>query len=57
MALSMIPVGVGAMMFLVNREYVTFFITEEVGNYMAIAALVLQVLAYVTIQKIVDIEV
>lgn len=57
MALSMIPVGVAAMMFLVNKEYVTFFITEEIGNYMAIAALVLQVLAYVTIQKIVDIEV
>jgi tight adherence protein B len=57
MALSMIPVGVGAMMFIVNSDYVTFFITDEVGNYMAITALLLQVLAYVTIQKIVDIEV
>lgn len=56
-ALSMIPVGVGAMMFLVNREYVTFFITEEVGNYMAIAAVVLQILGYLTIKKIVAIEV
>jgi len=57
MALSMIPVGVGAMMFLVNKEYVTFFITDEVGNYMAIAALVLQLLGYLTIKKIVAIEV
>lgn len=56
-ALSMIPVGVGAMMFLVNRDYVTFFITDEVGNYMALAAFGLQILGYLTIKKIVAIEV
>jgi tight adherence protein B len=56
-ALSMIPVGVGAMMFLVNREYVTFFLTDEVGNYMAAGALALQVLGFLAIKKIVAIEV
>ena len=56
-ALAMIPLGVGAMMFLVNRDYVTFFITDEMGNYMAIAAIVLQILGYLTIKKIVAIEV
>jgi tight adherence protein B len=56
-ALSSIPVGVAALMLLTNPDYVTFFLREEIGNYMAAGAVVLQIIGYGVIQKIVDIEV
>jgi tight adherence protein B len=57
MALSSIPCAVAAIMFVVNPDYVTFFITEEVGNIMALSAVALQVVGYMVIKKIVNIEV
>lgn len=57
MALSSIPIAVACLMLLTNPEYVTFFVREEVGNVMAGAAVLLQMLGYAIIQKIVDIEV
>ncbi|MGC8759986.1 MAG: type II secretion system F family protein [Bryobacteraceae bacterium] len=57
MALTLIPIGVAAMMFVVNPDYVTFFVREEVGNMMMIGAIVLQVIGYMIIRKIVNIEV
>lgn len=56
-ALTLIPVGVAAFMFLVNRDYVTFFVNDRIGNYMALGAIGLQVLGYMIIQKIVQIEI
>jgi tight adherence protein B len=55
-ALSMIPLSVAGMMFFVNREYVTFFFTDETGRMMAGAAALLQLLGYGVIRKIVSIE-
>ena len=57
MALSSIPCAVAAFMFISNPDYVTFFAREEVGNYMALSAVGLQVLGYAIIKKIVNIEV
>lgn len=57
MALSSIPVVVGVLMFYVNPEYVGFFFTDEVGNIMMGAAILLQLLGYAVIKKIVSIEV
>ena len=57
MALTSIPLAVAAMMFVSNPDYVTFFITDEVGQMMAGAGVLLQVLGYLIIRKIVDIEV
>ncbi len=57
MALSSIPVGVAVLMFFVNPDYVRFFFTEEVGNIMIGAAILLQILGYAVIKKIVSIEV
>jgi len=57
MALTLIPIGVAAMMFIVNPDYVTFFVREEVGNMMMVGAIVLQVIGYMIIRKIVNIEV
>jgi tight adherence protein B len=57
MALSSIPCAVAGFMFLANPDYVTFFAREEVGNYMALSAVGLQILGYGIIKKIVNIEV
>ena len=56
-ALSAIPIVVGAMMFVVNREYSNFFFHTTTGMEMLAASVALQILAYVVINKIVTIEV
>jgi len=56
-ALSLIPMVVAGMMFFVNREYVTFFFTDETGRHTVAAAVGLQLLGYAIIRKIVSIEV
>ncbi|MCC6293575.1 MAG: type II secretion system F family protein [Bryobacterales bacterium] len=57
MALTMIPVGVAVLMFYANPQYVSFFIEDEIGNYMMGAAIMLQLIGYGVIHKIVSIEV
>jgi len=57
MALSSIPCAVAGFMFISNPDYVTFFVREETGNYMALGAIGLQILGYLIIKKIVNIEV
>ncbi len=57
MALTAIPIGVAAMMFIVNPEYLQFFVREEVGNIMVAGAILLQAIGYMIIRKIVNIEV
>jgi tight adherence protein B len=56
-ALTLIPVGVAGMLFVVNPEYVRFFISDSTGNIMLAVAVGLQVVGYAIIQKIVSIEV
>lgn len=56
-ALSMIPVGVGGVMFYVNPTYAEFFFTDPLGQGMLAGAIGLQVIGYLVIQKIVSIEV
>jgi len=57
LALTSIPIGVAVLMFYANPDYVSFFIEDEIGNYMMIAAGVLQLIGYGVIRKIVSIEV
>ena len=57
LALTLIPVGVGVMMFVVNPDYVKFFFLEEIGHYMLAGAIGLQIVGYGIIKKIVKIEV
>lgn len=56
-ALTMIPVGVAVLMFYANPQYVSFFIEDEIGNYMIGAAIFFQLVGYAVIRKIVSIEV
>src|SRR5579872_395892 len=57
LALTCIPLGVGIIMFYVNPDYARFFFTDEVGRIMLLAAILLQVIGYLIIRKIVQIEV
>ncbi|MBI4876256.1 MAG: type II secretion system F family protein [Acidobacteria bacterium] len=57
MALSSIPVVVGAMLFWVNPDYVRFFFTDPTGQIMIASAVLLQLAGYGVIKKIVTIEV
>ena len=56
-ALSAIPVAVAVLMFYTNPEYVTFFFTDEVGNIMMAVGVGLQIVGYLIMKKIVNIEV
>jgi tight adherence protein B len=56
-ALSLIPIAVAVLMFYTNPEYVKFFFTDDVGNIMLGAAVALQVIGYLVMRQIVNIEV
>ncbi len=54
--LSSIPLGVAALMFLMNPTYARFFIDDPTGHELLAAGLGLQVVGYLIIRKIVTIE-
>lgn len=56
-ALTCIPIAVGALMFYLNPDYMRFFLFDDVGRIMLISAIVLQVIGYTIIKQIVKIEV
>lgn len=56
-ALSAIPAGVAALLFVVNRDYVGFFLNDPAGQMMAGMAIGLQAVGFLIIKKIVAIEV
>ncbi|MDX2149299.1 MAG: type II secretion system F family protein [Bryobacteraceae bacterium] len=56
-ALSLIPAGVAALNTVINPEYGKFFIVDEAGQMMLLAAVLLQLIGYGIIRKIVAIEV
>jgi len=56
-SLSCIPIAVAILMFYTNPDYVKFFFTDEIGNMMMGAAVFLQIVGYLVMRKIVNIEV
>jgi tight adherence protein B len=56
-SLSCIPIAVAILMFYTNPEYVKFFFEDQIGNYMLGAGVGLQVIGYLVMKKIVNIEV
>ncbi|MEI9811238.1 MAG: hypothetical protein WDO18_00560 [Acidobacteriota bacterium] len=56
-SLSSIPIAVAVLMFFTNPDYVNFFFTDEIGNIMLGAGVALQIIGYLVMQKIVNIEV
>jgi tight adherence protein B len=55
--LAAIPAAVGCLMFVVNPQYVRFFIDDPAGHEMVAGAFALQIFGYMIIKKIVTIEV
>ncbi len=56
-ALSAIPAAVAVLMFYTNPEYVKFFFKDETGQIMMGSAVVLQLIGYLIMKNIVNIEV
>ena len=56
-SLSCIPLAVAVLMFYTNPDYVKFFFTDDIGNIMLGAGIVLQIVGYLVMKKIVNIEV
>lgn len=56
-SLSCIPIAVAVLMFYTNPDYVKFFFQDDVGNIMLAAGVGLQVIGYLIMKKIVNIEV
>jgi tight adherence protein B len=55
--LACLPIAVGLAIFFLNRSYIMELFTEEVGKFMLVAAIVLQISGYLWIRKIVNIEI
>jgi tight adherence protein B len=56
-ALSCIPIGVAVLMFYTNPDYVRFFFLDDTGNIMLGCAVVLQIIGYLIMKNITNIEV
>jgi tight adherence protein B len=56
-SLSCIPIAVAVLMFYTNPDYVKFFFTDQIGNIMLGAGVFLQIVGYLVMKKIVNIEV
>jgi tight adherence protein B len=56
-ALTCIPIGVAVLMFYTNPDYVKFFFLDDVGNIMLGCAVALQIVGYVVMKQITNIEV
>jgi len=56
-SLSCIPIAVAVLMFYTNPDYVKFFFTDDIGNIMMGAGIFLQIVGYLVMKKIVNIEV
>jgi tight adherence protein B len=56
-ALSCIPIAVAILMFYTNPDYVKFFFTDDIGNIMLGSAVALQIIGYLIMRKITNIEV
>lgn len=56
-ALSSIPIGVGVLMFYTNPDYVRFFFLDDTGQIMFGCAIALQIVGYLIMKRITNIEV
>ena len=57
LVLSMIPMAVAILMFYTNKDYILFFVNDPTGKILLVVCMALQFLGFLTIRKIIDIEV
>jgi tight adherence protein B len=55
--LALLPIGVGSALFFINREYVVTLFVDPIARYFLVFAVILQILGYLWIRKIVDVEI
>jgi tight adherence protein B len=55
--LAVLPIVIGFMIYLLNRDYLSILWTEDFGRGLIVTALLLQVVGFFVIRRIVDIEV
>ena len=55
--LGVMPIAVAGGIFALNPDYATKLVTEPMGRFMVVAALVMQVIGYLWIRRIVNIEI
>ena len=55
--LAVLPVIIGCLIYLLNRDYMSILWAEDIGRVLIAAALLLQVVGFFVIRRIVDIEV
>jgi tight adherence protein B len=55
--LAALPIFVGLAIYALNREYVTLLFTHPLGKILLVIAVVMQVVGYLWIRKIVNIEI
>jgi tight adherence protein B len=56
LSLSLIPIAVAGLLFLVNPPYLLFFVNDPTGKWMAGSSIALQLAGFALIKKIVSIE-
>jgi tight adherence protein B len=57
LVLSSIPMAVAIIMFFTNQDYIMFFVNDPTGKILLVACVSLQFLGFLTIRKIIEIEV
>lgn len=55
--LAALPIAIGSLIYALNPEYMSILVTEPVGRLMIMVAAVLQIVGYLVIRRIIDIEV
>ena len=55
--LSVLPIAVGSALFFINREFIMLLFQDVIGRYLLVTAVALQILGYLWIRKIVQIEI
>jgi tight adherence protein B len=55
--LAVLPIIMGVLIYMLNAEYMSILFTDPIGRLLIAGALVLQVIGFIIIRRIVDIEV
>ncbi|HZM27740.1 MAG TPA: type II secretion system F family protein [Gemmatimonadales bacterium] len=55
--LAVLPIAVGCAIFLVNRQYILILIQDHLGRWLLLTGAVLQILGFIWIRRIVNIEI
>jgi tight adherence protein B len=55
--LAVLPIAVGSIIYMVNPEYVNLLFTNQLGRFMLLSAIMLQLVGFLWIRRIIDIEI